>query len=417
MEVYASPMDFEARGEGGAPNFIPMIGNEKSATSSSLAGWFEIPKKPFYIEPEQTASIPFSLHVPKDAEPGGHYGAVLIGNQPNTDAVSGNALHVASVISSLFLVRVSGEIIEKGDIREFSTDKSMYQEPKATLSIRFENKGNVHIQPQGEITIYNMWGKERGKIRVNDGANFGNVLPKSIRKFSFEWTGESSFFDIGRYQAIAVLSFGDKVRYNVSSVISFWIVPVVPILKILAFFTVFIWFLIFSVKRYVKRAIAFEEERIAGLYGRQENAFDRKEEARHSSPQSTSMGERVEKKPTASSRPISAPRPSAVVLAGPFVQGVVDLRSAVSAKAVSPSGQSKTSPKKQLTLGQFVSRYKIFFISLVVLCAGMYAVKMYFSDVLTSARDYQVEIKREDGRSAPVSNDSQLRKEDIILPK
>ena len=207
ITVYARPLEFEAQGEEGHGLFSA-ISYDKDGNPSSLAGWITTYESPIVIPREQTKQIPFTVTIPEDASPGGHYAAILIGNQP-PKTEDETAINVSSSIASLMFVNISGEVVEKARIREFSVDELLYQVPEALFTLRFENLGNVHLQPQGAITINNMWGKERGKIAINANSEFGNVLPGTIRKFSFTWKGDPSLYDIGRYQAEASLSFGN----------------------------------------------------------------------------------------------------------------------------------------------------------------------------------------------------------------
>src|SRR3989344_4620678 len=70
-----------------------------------------------------------------------------------------------------------------------------------------------------------MWGEERGLIPINQASQFGNVLPESIRKFTFSWKGEWSMADIGRYTAVATLAYGSESRQFASMQTEFWVIP------------------------------------------------------------------------------------------------------------------------------------------------------------------------------------------------
>lgn len=59
-------------------------------------------------------------------------------------------------------MRVEGDVQEDGGIREFRAIDSFLDTPDVTFSLRFENKGNVHLQPRGNIVITNMWGQREG---------------------------------------------------------------------------------------------------------------------------------------------------------------------------------------------------------------------------------------------------------------
>jgi len=256
LTLYASVMNFEAQGETGQGKITPIVEEDPGASGNSLAHWIEISKDPIIVPRETSAEIPFSVRIPPNAPPGGHYAAILVGTRPLHDPNEGSSIRVSSLVSSLLFVRVRGEVIEEGNIREFLTDKTFYQEADVTFTLRFENEGNVHLKPQGDISIYNMWGKERGKLFINHKTNFGNVLPKSTRKFIFEWKGEENFFEAGRYKAVTVLTFGKEARQNVSRTTYFWVVPLKPILAILGSFILFLTFAVFVIRLYIKRSIA-----------------------------------------------------------------------------------------------------------------------------------------------------------------
>jgi hypothetical protein len=251
LHIYATIMDFEAQGEEGHGRFVPVQNGEDKA--NSLASWIKLDKQELVVKKGDSAEVPFTLQVPKDASPGGHYGAILIGTNPANANEPG--LKISSFISSLFFVRVSGNVNELGDIREFSADKMFYSEPNANFVVRFENSGNVHLHPEGDITIYNMWGKEQGRIFVNNESGFGNVMPRSIRKFNFDWSGEQKLSDFGRYTAILTLAYGEDARHNVSAKVYFWVVPVRELLQILGGLALLLGAIFWGVRRYIKKAL------------------------------------------------------------------------------------------------------------------------------------------------------------------
>lgn len=252
LTIYAQVLDFKSGEEGGV-EFIQKK-NIQEGESFLLSQWLEVDQGPFEIPAFQSKEIPFNIKVPKDAEPGGHYAAILVGTRPMGET-EGTGIQVSSLVASLIMLNVKGDIIEEAQIREFSTEKTFYQKPEVKFTVRFENLGNVHVQPQGEIKIYNFFGKERGTIFINQKTDFGNVLPNSIRKWNFEWKGEQSFFDVGRYKAVLVLGFGEEAKQTVSSILYFWVVPIKPTLGILGGFTLFIFLIALAIRAYIKRAI------------------------------------------------------------------------------------------------------------------------------------------------------------------
>jgi hypothetical protein len=138
----------------------------------------------------------------------------------------------------------------------------LYETTEATFNLRFENTGTVHVRPVGDIRIFNMWGKERGVIPVNQGTAFGNVLPKSIRQYDFRWSGDFSPFDIGRYRAVVTLGYGSEVTRTTNAATYFWVVPVVPVALTLGGILFFILSSVYVIRRYIRNVLIIEQRRL-----------------------------------------------------------------------------------------------------------------------------------------------------------
>lgn len=254
LTVYAQVVNFAAEGEGGKGKFIPVL--NKSESQGTFAEWIEISEGPHVIPEGQTGDISFFVDVPHDAAPGGHFAAILIETKPPDDTnAEVFSVGTSQAVASLFFARVEGDVIESADIREFSVTERIVEIPDAEFSLRFENKGNVHVQPRGNIVIKNMWGTERGVIPVNNKTHYGNVLPGTIRDFRFTWKGEQSVADIGRYSAEAMLTYGDDDIKSATSVTYFWVVPLKATVIVLTTLISLIWFITFAVRAYIRRML------------------------------------------------------------------------------------------------------------------------------------------------------------------
>ena len=262
VTYYSQAVDFAPKGEDGTSTFIPIIEelNDPLKQAYSLASWLEISAAPVMVPAGGSGQIPFTVHVPMNAEPGGHYGAILVGTQPaGALKASGPLVKVSSYVSSLLFVRIKGDVSESGRIREFTAGKIFYQTPRVDLGLRFENIGNTHLRPEGDITIYNMWGKERGKILINqENGNFGNVLPRSIRKFDFSWEGESGLFEVGPYSAVVTINYGEDGKKNVSAKTYFWVVPIIPLAIGVGTLLLTALLAMWLIRRYIHRTLSHE---------------------------------------------------------------------------------------------------------------------------------------------------------------
>lgn len=204
-------MDFQAEDETGKAKLI----EPGSVEGSFMSAWVDISKEGIDFGPGEEKEIPFTINVPKEIGPGGYYGAILFGTEPpkidlETNEEKGAAISVAQQTGALVLLQVAGQVDERAEVRDFTTDKEVYATPfKVNFNTRIENFGNVHIRPVGVIEINNMFGKKIAVLHVNERGN--NILPKTKRKFENLWTSDLGF---GRYEAVLSLSYGTEPQFG-----------------------------------------------------------------------------------------------------------------------------------------------------------------------------------------------------------
>lgn len=259
LTLYAEVVDFRPDLPGGGINYLENKIIE-DATSATLAEWIFLETEKITIPAGKTVDIPFIIKVPEKAEPGGHYAAILVGTRP-TAKFGGSGVQTSQIVTSLIFTRVAGEVKEVGTIQSFTTNARVLEKPEAEFKLLFENKGNVHLVPQGEIKITNLWGEERGVIPINQNSSLTRVLPKSedfdgVGRYLFSWKGEWSVADIGRYKAVASLAFGSENQQTTTKTIYFWVVPIKLVSVIFLFIVLSGWLLTWLIKLYIKRVIA-----------------------------------------------------------------------------------------------------------------------------------------------------------------
>lgn len=274
LTVFLQAVNFIPSDNKGSVKFLPNI--DEDGNKNTLANWIGISEEPVIIPAEQSVNVPFSLNIPKNAPPGGHYAAIMVSTRPFSDTKSEANLQVSQIITSLLFVKVSGVVNELGIIRNFRTIDHLFEKPEVSFELDFENKGNVYLQPQGEIKIFNMWGEERGVIPVNQKVPHKQKISDfefdGIRKLSFSWLGEGSLFDIGRYKAIATLAYGTEESHTISAKTNFWILPIKFIFISIFGFILVILIISWLIKLYIKRVL--EKAGLGVNY--QPNDFNRK---------------------------------------------------------------------------------------------------------------------------------------------
>ncbi len=246
VTVRARVRDVRPGSEGG----VIFVERGSTPTPYALATWVQVPLVPLVIQPAQTVALNYAIDIPHDAEPGGHYAALLVESEPEGGV---EAVRVSTALSSILLVRVSGEVEESGYIQSFEADDIVSRAQVGRFHLRFTNTGNVHIEPRGDIRILNMFGRERGRLTVGQADAFGPVLPRSTKDYVFSWEGDPGFLDIGVYRARAELRYGEIGIHDVYETAYFFIFPVVPTLLLCGGALLFLYLL----KRIV-RAMSLE---------------------------------------------------------------------------------------------------------------------------------------------------------------
>lgn len=205
--------DFKAVGEEGA---VDLVDDSQSNNSFSLAKWVVPEPKSFTLAAGEEKEIPFSVNVPKEAEPGGHYASVLVKMGGDVQVKGGAA--VSSRVGSLILLRVSGNVKEEANVVSFTTSKNFYEKGPIDINLRVKDTGNNHIRPKGTIVITNIFGQKVDEITLNGL----NVLPGATRKMITEWKPKGGLAN--RYTATLVATYGQQNK-SLSASTSFYAFP------------------------------------------------------------------------------------------------------------------------------------------------------------------------------------------------
>ncbi len=219
LSYTSSIVDFNSSDrEDGSPNLVE---DSTLSSTASIRTWVSNTPE-FTLEARQSTTLRIEVSVPKNAEPGGHYGALLFsGKAPDIDTTG---VGLSASAGTLILVRVEGDIKETADLASFFSAKdgsqtSFFENGPIGFVTRIKNDGNVHIKPTGNIELRDMFGNLVATMAVNEGSS--NVLPNSIRKFESNYDGVWMF---GRYTANLAIGYGTTGQ-AITKTISFWVIP------------------------------------------------------------------------------------------------------------------------------------------------------------------------------------------------
>lgn len=195
LEIVSEARNFTAQGEEGD------VALTTENIPFSIAQWVNIEPKRVTIPPSSKLPFTFTIRVPQNAEPGGHFGSVVFATVPKKELNQTGAL-LSQEIGALLFTRTPGDIKEQAKIASFKTEKSFYEFGPVNFVARVQNDGNVHVKPTGEIVIKDMFGRTTKLPLVEQ-----NVLPNAIRKISTKWTEKVL---IGKYTATVTMKYGSK---------------------------------------------------------------------------------------------------------------------------------------------------------------------------------------------------------------
>jgi hypothetical protein len=237
---YTSIQKFMAKGEEGQQEYL----DEKDA--AGLPKWLTLDQDKVTLKPGESKEFGWLIRLPQNAEPGGHYASVFFSTQPSTDGQT--TVGVGGKLGVLFLVNVSGNIKEDASVESFAL-VSREQDPAqakpisslnhlpALFELRVKNTGSVHIEPQGELEIRNLFGGKVAAVPANPQRS--RVLPDSIRRIRTIWgdkeivpakgfwdglKNEWKGFAVGRYTAELKATYG-KQQQPLAASVSFWVLP------------------------------------------------------------------------------------------------------------------------------------------------------------------------------------------------
>lgn len=268
---YVSVQNFEAADETGNPKFVN--------TKEGLSIWTSFPAS-VSAAAHGTATIPFKVTVPKDADPGGYSAGIFAATQP--PSTENSNVSIGSRVGMLLLFDVNGNVTDSISILEFGTQglHRFYSVLPIDFYYRFQNSGADRIKPLGDVLIVNMFGHTTKILDANSVD--GNVLPKSIRRFESAWFRDGGYvneapavfptdpphlsffgaakaeltnFAFGLYTAHLNLAYGNTIQKSATATFRFFIFPWQLLIILLVLLAILYWILKISIRRYNRHII------------------------------------------------------------------------------------------------------------------------------------------------------------------
>lgn len=216
MPINVRPVDFSAKEDSGDIIFDEM----SQDPSISARKWVNIDKPNFILEPGETKSVDFSIDVPDNAEPGGHYATLFFEptlpsfyfteGQPRAIPVMGVLLILSVKTFSIDSIsdKAQAEIVEfaiKPENRmrrlenalasavqiipsvQASGEVNIVEKTPFGFLLRIKNYDIFHHRFEGKIIVRNIFGVKIGEAEVKKTT----VLPGKIRILPADFNPET----------------------------------------------------------------------------------------------------------------------------------------------------------------------------------------------------------------------------------
>jgi len=174
--------------------------------------WFNIENPNFILEAGESEDVNFTIAVPEDAEPGGHYAVMLFEPRLPSFYFEEHQVRNVPVIGVVFLISVRNLFLEQNnggglEIVDFSLPKeqritglenifasitsllaqtfksNVTEDYPSTFILKIKNNDIYHAKPYGIVSIYNFFGKKVGEAQITKKT----VLPGKTRDFPVEF--------------------------------------------------------------------------------------------------------------------------------------------------------------------------------------------------------------------------------------
>ncbi len=176
-------------------------------TTYSASQWVTFPLAALHLEAGETKQTDYSIVVPGNAEPGGHYTAIMLegASTPEENDPNGEPLvTLRGRVVAEILITIPGEIRRELLIEALSVPRIAFGAGADYADIMVTNAGNVHLTPNGYVQT---WG---GLPAAAFDQEFGQftLLPGASRHFRVALAHQPW---LGKVRAKTELQYGPSI--------------------------------------------------------------------------------------------------------------------------------------------------------------------------------------------------------------
>jgi LysM domain len=150
---------------------------QRAEINQELGSWIKLGKTEVTLQPNTYTVIPFTISVPQDIDVGEHNGCISIEEKKEISREeTAGGVSLSTRVSLRVAITIPGDIVKNLEIINFTSESK--ESGKELITIKAKNNGNVSIETDVQLKIYNIFGK---LIET-----YGGVYPIMREKYG-EW--------------------------------------------------------------------------------------------------------------------------------------------------------------------------------------------------------------------------------------
>lgn len=204
--------------EGGAiKTFVPASVSDGSV---SITSWIAIDRRRIELPPGASTTIPVSVRLNPNAQPGLYHAFIGFGSGTNRDEAEAKVMG-GSAVGVIMRINISDTRTELLRLARFTVDRLVTRQDDSSITYAVTNPGDLPLTPEGEVILYNARGEEVAAVPLNTEKRM--VAPGETVNFSAPITPKGMF---GKYKAFLSLEYGAGQKASVHDTAFFYAAPI-----------------------------------------------------------------------------------------------------------------------------------------------------------------------------------------------
>lgn len=203
FSAYAKP--YSVTGENYDPDF------STTHTNTDIQDWVKFAQNTYHLKAGQSIKVDYTVTVPQNATPGGHYAVLFVETEPTAGASAGGTSVIRKKrVGALVYATVNGSFQNGGKLTSMRTPVFQFVPPiKSDLTI--QNSGTTDFQATTSLTVSDIF----GNVKYSQQKPY-QLLPQTIRAIHLTWDKAPSY---GLYKVVTSASFLDENKTTTTYVI------------------------------------------------------------------------------------------------------------------------------------------------------------------------------------------------------